>query len=64
MRVEVNAGKTFQAGVPQPLFKLPPGATTFDMTGDGKRFFSGVPVEQGAQAPFTVVLNWQADLKK
>ena len=32
--------------------------------GDGKRFLFAVPVEQTAPQPFTVVLNWQAELKK
>jgi hypothetical protein len=38
-----------------------------DMTPDGKRFLANVPPaqsQQGAQAPITVILNWQADLKE
>jgi hypothetical protein len=35
------------------------------MTGDGKRFLMVVPPgQQNTQTPITVVLNWQADLKK
>jgi hypothetical protein len=33
------------------------------VSADGKRFLFAVPVAQ-TQAPFTVVLNWQAGLKK
>ena len=37
---------------------------TWDVTADGRRFLVAVPLEQSAQAPFTVVLNWQEGLKK
>jgi hypothetical protein len=33
-------------------------------TADGKRFLFPVPADRTAQTPFTVVLNWQAGLKK
>ena len=41
--------------------------TSWDMTTDGKRFLMTVEPNQGQQnesTPITVVLNWQADLKK
>jgi hypothetical protein len=64
MAVDVSAnGAAFQAGVPRRLFDVP-GNQGWDMTGDGKRFLVvGSPL-QGGQTPITVVLNWQADLKK
>jgi hypothetical protein len=31
---------------------------------NGERFLLAVPSGQATQAPFTVVLNWQAALKK
>jgi hypothetical protein len=34
------------------------------VTADGKRFLLVTPVGQNASAPFTVVLNWMAGLKK
>jgi Tol biopolymer transport system component len=64
MQVDVNTSAVFQTAAPQTLFKLPPGVTAFDITGDGKRFFVGVPVEQDAQTPFTVALNWEPGTKK
>jgi len=64
MQVDVNTSAGFQAVTLHAVFKLPPGATSFDVTGDGKRFLVGVPVEQDAQTPFTVAVNWETGLKK
>ncbi|HYW42605.1 MAG TPA: hypothetical protein VE959_07090 [Bryobacteraceae bacterium] len=38
----------------------------YDVTGDGQRFLiNSAPLEEsGASSPITVVLNWQAALKK
>jgi len=67
MAVDVNgSGAAFQTGTPHALFTLPADGGT-DMTPDGKRFLASVTPgqsQQGAQAPITVILNWQADLKK
>jgi Tol biopolymer transport system component len=67
MAVTISAGSGFQAGVPEPLFQAPPrashGRTTWAPSPDGKRFLFLVPEKQEA-APLTVVLNWQAGLKK
>ena len=38
--------------------------TTGTVTGDGKRFLDAVLVGQSGPRQFTVVLNWQAGLKK
>jgi len=54
----------FKAGTPRALFQLPPGFIGGDVTADGRRFLVGVPVAQSASVPFTVLLNWQATLKK
>jgi Tol biopolymer transport system component len=64
MQVDVNTSASFQAVTIHPLFKLPAGATGFAVTGDGKRFLVGVPVEQDAETPFTVAVNWEAVFKK
>jgi eukaryotic-like serine/threonine-protein kinase len=66
MAVEVSTSGVFQAGVPKSLFKVPPGVLFWDVSPDGKRFLMAAPSETAAsaQAPFTVVLNWQAALKK
>ncbi|HSP69937.1 MAG TPA: protein kinase [Bryobacteraceae bacterium] len=65
MAVEIKPGAQFQAGVPKPLFDVQLGANnaSFDVSADG-RFLIATPVEQGTTVPMTVVLNWQAALKK
>jgi len=64
MSVDISAKPAFEAGVPRPLFQLPPGFIGGDVTTDGRRFLVGLPVAQSASVPFTVVLNWQTTLKK
>jgi Tol biopolymer transport system component len=67
MAVEVKAGPKFDAGVPKPLFDVRTDLTTFgagyDVGKDG-RFLIPVPVEQSGATPITVVVNWQAGLRK
>ncbi|MBZ5635666.1 MAG: serine/threonine-protein kinase [Acidobacteriia bacterium] len=65
MAVDVRTkGAAFEAGVPQRLFQAPLDYG-WDVTADGKRFLLAVPeIQQAAQVPITVVLNWQAQLKK
>jgi serine/threonine protein kinase/Tol biopolymer transport system component len=65
MVVSLGAGSNFQAGAPKALFQAPPGASgpRWAPSPDGKRFLFLVPETQDA-APLTVVLNWQAGLKK
>lgn len=62
MSVEVNTNGVFQAGIPKTLFKVPAGVTFWDVASDGKRFL--IPAPSAAARPFTVVMNWQAALKK
>jgi len=64
MAAEVTAGQEFRAGLPTPLFQTPPGAIFGDVAADGKRFLLVTPVGPSASAPFTVVFNWAAGLKK
>ena len=66
MSVEVNGGgPAFLMGAPKQLFVAPPNSG-WDVTADGQRFL--MTVEPGraetTQTPITVVLNWQADLKR
>jgi hypothetical protein len=66
MAVDVNgSGAAFQMGAPKQLFIAPANAG-WDVTADGKRFLMSVaaPATQNTQTPITVVLNWQADLKR
>jgi Tol biopolymer transport system component len=70
MAVEIATSPVFRAGVPKSLFQTPPRTVDisvtmrqWDLTSDGKRFLFPAPTEQTG-VPFTVVLNWQATLKK
>jgi Tol biopolymer transport system component len=72
MAVSISAGSSLQAGVPKVLFRAPPrgaqkpghpGMRWWSPSPDGKRFLFLVPEKQEA-APLTVLLNWQAGLKK
>lgn len=66
MAVDVSTSGVFQAGVPKMLFKAPDGVLFWDVSADGKRFMMASPaVETPAPPPvFSVVLNWQAALKR
>jgi len=64
MAVEATANTEFKGGTPAPLFQTPSGTTVGDVTADGKRFLLVTPLGPSASAPFTVVLNWTAVLKK
>ena len=66
MAVDVNgSGPAFQMGTPKQLFAVQAG-TGWDVTADGARFLITVEPgqSQNTQTPITVVLNWQADLKR
>jgi eukaryotic-like serine/threonine-protein kinase len=65
MAVEVNgSGARFQVGVPKQLFAAPANES-WDVTADGKKFIMLVsPLQGNTQTSITVVLNWQADLKR
>jgi hypothetical protein len=74
MAVDVKTAPKFEAGAPKALFDPRmaiggPAYTYFryDVTADGKRFLvnsvAGAP-ESSASTPITVVLNWQAALKR
>ncbi len=69
MAADVTLGPTFQAGNPQTLFQAPTAPTNQlgggDVSSDGKRFlFVVLQGASNAPAPFTVVMNWEAALKK
>jgi serine/threonine protein kinase/Tol biopolymer transport system component len=71
MAVDVVPGSSFKASLPKPLFDLPavttndPFAWTWAVTPDGKRFLVEIATDRSnTQAPITVVLNWEADVKK
>lgn len=66
MGVDIDTSKGFQAGTPRRLFTAPPPllAIGWDLTADAKRFLFITTPNGGRPAPFTVVLNWAAGLKK
>jgi Tol biopolymer transport system component len=64
MAAEVTPGAELRVGTPASLFQTPPGTIVGDVSPDGKRFLLVTPVGPSASAPFTVVLNWTAELTK
>ena len=65
MSVAVKAGDTFEYGTPAPLFRNDSILNgVFDVTADGQRFIVSTGAGQTLTAPFTVVVNWTADLKR
>jgi Tol biopolymer transport system component len=69
MAVDIATAPTFRPGTPRPLGPAPPLPTTWpgpsslwDFAADGKRFLA--PADVSRPEPFTVVLNWQAGLKR
>ena len=61
MAVEVATNPAFRAGLSKALFQAP--SSDWDVTPDGKRFLFAVPTKNEL-TPFTLVMNWQAELKK
>jgi len=67
MVVPVRAsGAALEAGTPKALFSIPGNRPlrTYAPSGDGRRFLITKPVGETSAVPVTVVLNWQADLKR
>jgi eukaryotic-like serine/threonine-protein kinase len=65
MAVEIATNPEFRPGKPQPLGFLV--GLEWDCTADGRRFLVAVPKTTGKgdrPEPYTVILNWQAGLKK
>ena len=60
---------SFSAGTPRMLFDGPylptPGSLpNYDVSPDGQRFLINVDLSEATAAPITVVLNWQAGLRR
>jgi hypothetical protein len=66
MAVDIDTSKGFQAGTPHRLFSASPSVTQtgWDFDAVHKRFLMADPSGKGHVNPFTVVLNWAAELKK
>jgi serine/threonine protein kinase/Tol biopolymer transport system component len=58
-------GKTFEAGIPKPLFAAPTvrssasGGSPFVVTRDGQRFLVLAQIEQSGSDPIEVQVNWR-----
>jgi Tol biopolymer transport system component len=69
MAVPVKSGATFAAGVPKSLFPVRVaaggvGRHNYAVSNDGQRFLVAGGAGGEKSVPLTVVLNWQAGLKK
>jgi eukaryotic-like serine/threonine-protein kinase len=74
MAAPISIGATFTHGDAKPLFKtavIPHGSqsigldTYYDVSPEGQRFLCVIPsASDESFAPITVVLNWQAAIKK
>jgi len=71
MAVDVKSGAKFEASVPRSLFDLRSikgggnnDTDNYTVTADGQRFLVVTSLEETNATPFTVVLNWTAELKR
>jgi serine/threonine protein kinase len=63
MAVEMTLGAEVKAGTPHELFSLV-RFSDFAATSDGQRFLISTSAAETGVPPFTVVLNWMAELKR
>jgi Tol biopolymer transport system component len=66
MAVDIDTHDGFHASKPVRLFAAPSAAlqsTGWDLSPDGKRFLFAVPSDEGRVIPFTVIRNWEAQMK-
>lgn len=68
MAVDIRPGAKFEWGEIHRLFKLEltvnPAVEQYAPAPDGKRFLFVLPATEASTAPFNVILNWTALLKK
>jgi Tol biopolymer transport system component len=66
MAVDIDISKGFRAGTPKRLFTAPPPLVQVGWANapDDKRFLFVTTPGAGRPAPFTVVVNWAASLRK
>ncbi len=71
MAVPVSAGATFDAGPPTALFQAhareffaTSEQASYDVSKDGQRFLINTQVKNVDTQPMSVILNWDADMKK
>jgi hypothetical protein len=71
MAVAVSAEANFDAGAPIALFQANPRevvATSeyavYDVSKDGQQFLINTHIKNPETQPMSIILNWDADLKK
>jgi serine/threonine protein kinase len=71
MAAPVTTGSKFDSGPPAALFQVTPPQSNslleqfiYDVSHDGQRFLVNTPVNSVQTQQMTVILNWDADLKK
>jgi eukaryotic-like serine/threonine-protein kinase len=71
MAVPVTAGANFDVSPPTPLFQThareafaTSEQVSYDVTKDGQRFLVNTQVKNADTQPMSVIVNWDADLKK
>jgi Tol biopolymer transport system component len=70
MAVSIKSGAMLEAGVPSALFEThvgpinPEYRNQYSASSDGTRFLINTVSDSAPSSPITVVLNWQAGLKK
>ncbi|NDQ58123.1 MAG: protein kinase [Acidipila sp.] len=71
MAVPVSTGANFDAGAPAALFLThareffaTSEQVSYDVTRDGQRFLINTQVKNADRQPMTVILNWDAEMKK
>jgi hypothetical protein len=62
--VPIEMTPSFKSGTPRLLFTPRQDVAGVTATRDHARFLAAVPVEGAAPASITVVMNWQAALKR
>ena len=66
MAVALRGDTNFEAGTPKALFETRLAeaqlCSGYAVTNDGQRFL--MPIEEATFVPFTVVINWTAELKR
>ena len=66
VRVEVQTGETFEAGIPEALFTASLRPITINnrylVSPDGQRFLLLSSLVEDSTPPTTVVVNWTAEL--
>ena len=68
MAAEVKTVSTFEAALPVALFETHVDNyiihNRYAVAANGQRFLVNEPFERGGSVPLTVVVNWDAEVKK